>query len=147
MLSRNPAIPEMLQPGIIFSACGIDGFSDGLYVFSPDRRSYALLDNRDRRRNLATAALDQRWVANAALQFIFYADLKAAEDEFGPRSYRYLNIESGRLGQRLYLGATALNLGCCAVGAFYDRELAEVCLLPENFDPLYLVAVGPVAGK
>jgi SagB-type dehydrogenase family enzyme len=147
LLSQNPATPEMLQPGIIFSACGIDGFSDGLYVFSPDRRSYALLENRDRRRKLATAALDQRWVANATLRFIFFADLEHVEEEFGPRSYRYLNIEAGRLGQRLYLGATALNLGCCAVGAFYDRELAEVCHLPENFDPLYLVAVGPVAGK
>ncbi len=28
----------------------------------------------------------------------------------------------------------------------YDRELAKACLLPANFDPLYLVAVGPVAG-
>ncbi|RLB72970.1 MAG: hypothetical protein DRH03_03925 [Deltaproteobacteria bacterium] len=147
LLSKKPATPMMLQPGIIFSACGIEDFPDGLYIFDPDRRSYTLLANHDRRSKLAAATLDQRWVANAALQFIFFADLGHVEKEFGPRSYRYLNIEAGRLGQRLYLGATALNLGCCAVGAFYDRELAEVCMLPENFDPLYLVAVGPVAEK
>ncbi len=147
LLHEGPAIPTLLQPRIIFSACGIKDFPDGLYLFDPDRRSYELLDSQDRRRKLAEAALDQRWVANAPLQFIFFADLELSEKEFGPRSYRYLNINAGRLGQRLYLGATALNLGCCAVGAFYDRELAEVCLLSENYDPLYLVAVGRVAGK
>ena len=147
LLSPSPAAASQLQPGIIFSAHGIENFPDGLYLFDPDRRSYALLSSQDCRRKLAAAALDQRWVANAALQFIFFADLESADKEFGPRSYRYFNINAGRLGQRLYLGATSLDLGCCGVGAFYDRELAEVCMLEQNLDPLYMVAVGPVAGK
>ena len=134
-------------PEIAFLASGICGLADGLYLFDPFARRIALLDDRDRRRAVAAAALDQRWLERAALQFIFFADLEAAQDLYGPRSYRCLQINAGRWGQRLYLGATALGLGCCAVGAFYDRELAQACCLPENFDPLYLVAVGPVAGK
>ncbi|MCK5915477.1 MAG: nitroreductase family protein, partial [Deltaproteobacteria bacterium] len=118
-----------------------------LYLLDIDNRRCALLNDQDRRTELAAASLDQRWVANAALQFIFFADLELVEKEYGPRSYRFLNIAAGRFGQRLYLGAAALNLGCCAVGAFYDRELIKACLLPDNFDPLYLVAVGPVVGK
>ncbi len=145
LLAENSTPPLALQPEIIFSAHAIKDFPDGLYFFDCDRKSYARLDNRDCRRELATAALDQRWVANAALQFIFFADLEFCEKEYGPRSYRYLNINAGRMGQRLYLGATALNTGCCAVGAFYDWELAEICSLSENFAPLYLVALGPVA--
>ncbi len=147
LLVENLASPLALQPEIIFSAHGIENFPDGFYLLNYDRKSYARLDSRDCRRELAAAVLDQRWVANAALQFIFFADLEFCEKEYGPRSYRYLNINAGRMGQRLYLVATALELGCCAVGAFYDRELAEICQLPNSCDPLYLVAVGPVAGK
>ncbi len=147
MLLYKPVQRLLLQPEIIFSSHSVDNFPDGLYLLDYERRSYALLDNRDRRRELAAAALDQRWIANAALQFIFFADLELAEKEYGPRSYRHLNINAGRLGQRLYLGATSLGLGCCAVGAFYDRDLAAVCSLQDNCDPLYMVAVGPVAGQ
>ncbi len=137
----------MPVPEIAFLASGVSGLNDGLYLFDPFTRRFALLDDRDRRRAVAAAALDQRWLERAALQFIFFADLESAQELYGPRSYRYLQISAGRWGQRLYLGATALGLGGCAVGAFYDRELAEACCLPENFDPLYLVAVGPVAGS
>ncbi len=133
-------------PEIVFLAAGIKGLSDGLYLFDRVVGRFALLDDRDRRRGVAEASLDQRWLERAALQFLFFADLDSIYEACGPRSYRYLQIAAGRLGQLLYLGATALGLGCCAVGAFYDRELAKVCLIPENYDPLYLVAVGPVAG-
>jgi len=135
------------QPEIAFCAAGIEGLNDGLYLLDRGRRCFALLDSNTSPSALAAAALDQRWLAQAALQFIFFADLESAAEKYGPRSYRYLNLAAGRLGQRLYLGATALNLGCCAVGAFYDRELAASCSLPENYDPLYLLALGPVAGK
>ncbi len=147
LLVRQSNFSPQLRPEIIFSVNNVEGFTGGFYLLDCERRSYALLTAGDRREQLAAAALDQRWVANAALQFIFFADLEAVEAQFGPRSYRYLNIEAGRLGQRLYLGATSLASGCCAVGAFYDRELAKLCMLPDNYDPLYLVAVGPLAGK
>ena len=142
---RGKAISEP-APEIAFLAAGIRGLSDGLYLFDWLAGCFALFDDQDRRREVAQASLDQRWLERAALQFLFFADLESAQEIYGLRSYRYLQIAAGRLGQLLYLGATALGLGCCAVGAFYDRELAQVCLIPENFDPLYLVAVGPVAG-
>ena len=134
-------------PEIAFLASGVCGLNDGLYLFDPLACRIALLDDRDRRQAVTKASLDQRWLERAALQFIFFSDLESAQELYGPRSYRCLQIAAGRWGQRLYLGATALGLGCCAVGAFYDRELAQACSLPDNFDPLYLVAVGPVAGS
>ena len=62
----------------------------------------------------------------------------------GPRGYRQVMLAAGRLGQRLYLGATALGLGCCGIGAFYDREAIELFDMAEQASLLYLLAVGQV---
>ncbi len=147
LLAQSVQAISLPLPEIVFLAADVGGLADGLYLVDLFAGRFALLDDQDRRREVAVASLDQRWLERAALQFIFFADLESALELYGPRSYRYLQIAAGRLGQRLYLGATALGLGCCAVGAFYDRELAQTCCLPENFDPLYLVAAGLVAGE
>ena len=41
-------------------------------------------------------------------------------------------------------GATALDLGCCGIGALYDGEARELLGLNEESALLYLVATGPV---
>lgn len=51
---------------------------------------------------------------------------------------------AGRMGERLYLTATAMGLGCCGIGAFYDVEVTELLGLSDVSRLLYLVAVGPV---
>ncbi len=56
-------------------------------------------------------------------------------------------LHSGRLGERLYLAATAMGLGCCGIGAFYDMEAAQLLKLKTGSKLLYLVAVGLVKQK
>jgi nitroreductase len=51
------------------------------------------------------------------------------------------------MGQRLYMAATAMGMGCCGIGALYDGEAAERLGLNEWSRLLYLVAVGPVKSK
>ena len=53
-------------------------------------------------------------------------------------------LTGGRLGERLYMTATALGLGCCGIGALYDWEAAELLGLNDESRLLYLVGVGPV---
>ena len=60
----------------------------------------------------------------------------------GARGYRYAMMDAGILGQRLYLGSTALDLGCCGIGAFYDNEARALLSLNDDSYLLYLVAVG-----
>ena len=63
---------------------------------------------------------------------------------WGPRGYRYAMLAAGRLGQTIYLGATALGLGCCGIGALYDEEARQLLGLNKKAALLYLVAAGPV---
>lgn len=53
-------------------------------------------------------------------------------------------ITSGKLGQMIYLGATALGIGCCGIGALYDDEAKALLGLNKESRLLYLVASGPV---
>jgi nitroreductase len=96
---------------------------------------------------MAHICLDQTWLANSAIHFLFLANLDAVDRVWGPRGYRYAMMTAGRMGERLYLAATALGLGCCGIGAFYDLEGATLLGLNRESRLLYLVAVGPIKTK
>ena len=97
-----------------------------------------------KRELLSIICLDQAWLANAAVHFLFISNLDLVDQVWGPRGYRYAMMTAGRLGERLYLMATAMGLGCCGIGAFYDMEAAELPGLNSASRLLYLVAVGNV---
>jgi len=54
---------------------------------------------------------------------------------------------AGSMGERLYLTASALGLGCCGIGAFYDREASELLGLNSESRALYVVATGPAKSR
>lgn len=119
----------------------------GAYIYIPGMHLLQPISvPGDRRSQMAQACLDQMWMAGAALILVLWADLGRLADIGGPRTYRHAMLEAGRIGQRLYLAATALGLGCCGIGAFYDEEAAAAASLPQNAEPLYLLACGPVKG-
>jgi nitroreductase len=93
---------------------------------------------------MARICLDQRWLANAGIHFIFLTNLEVVECTWGARGYRYAMLTAGRTGQRLYVAATAMGLGYCGIGALYDGEAAALLGLNEASVLLYLVAVGAV---
>ncbi len=55
-------------------------------------------------------------------------------------NYLPLLLKAGLMGQRIYLAATGLGLGCSGIGAFYDREAAA--FLETDDMILYALAVG-----
>ena len=46
--------------------------------------------------------------------------------------------------QNVYLQAESLDLGVCAIGAFYEDEVSELLVLPEGKTPVYILSVGAV---
>ena len=127
-----------------FVAKNIEGLDSGLYMLNvTDKRIGRIRPGRFSR-NMATACLDQEWLKNASLHFLFMTHLDELEKTWGPRGYRYAMMLAGQIGQAIYLGATALGLGPCGIGALYDGEAREVIGLNEYSALLYLVASGPV---
>lgn len=54
-------------------------------------------------------------------------------------------LEAGHIGRNLYLAATSMGLGACAVGAFLDDALNDLLGLDGQEEAvLYVVSVGGV---
>ena len=135
------------RPELICAVTGINGLRDGFYRCEGPAGEFVLREETTPVDSVfGRACLDQRWVGLARLKFLFFAELERWEEACGPRVYRDLNIVAGRAAQALYLAAESLGFGACGVGAFYDRELARAFDLGPGREPLYLVAVGPLAG-
>jgi SagB-type dehydrogenase family enzyme len=116
----------------------------GFYLLDRKRESWALATPGQFMARSTSICLDQEWLVNAGVHFLFLANLEVIEKTWGPRGYRYAMLTAGRLGQRLYVAAEAMGMGCCGIGALYDGEAMEMLGLNQSSRLLYLVAVGAV---
>jgi SagB-type dehydrogenase family enzyme len=128
--------------GMIVGSC--EGLDSGQYWIDPHAHAIGLVRSGEFSADMSQIALNQQWMASAGLQFFFVAPLSVIESLWGPRAYRYAMISAGRLAHRIYLGATALGLGSCGIGAFYDREASALLGLEQSSALLYMVAAGPI---
>ena len=132
------------SPAVGFLCGRVEGMEPGFYLLDRQRKAAGMVSQGAYLEPMARICLEQAWLVNAGIHFLFLADLELVEGSWGPRGYRYAMLRAGRLGQRLYVGATAMGLGCCGIGAFYDQEARDLLGLNESSRLLYLVAVGVV---
>ena len=149
LMGKTPFSCKTVKPYLLpvrtgFLVGHVEGFDHGFYRFDAEKKRYGLLKPGSFMEKMAGICLDQLWLANAGVLFLFMANLKALDDSWGARAYRYAMLDAGALGQRLYLGSTALGLGCCGIGAYYDNEARVLLDLNDDSYLLYLVAVGKV---
>ena len=138
------ALP-FLTLGVSFQ--NVEGFQDGFYLFSGEGGSLRLIREGQFHEPLSRVCLDQQWISRAAVNFLFTANLTALETALGPRGYRLLLMDAGRIAQRIYLAATGLSLGCCGVGALYDEEARTLLDLNPDTALFYTVSAGLVKGS
>lgn len=139
---RDPAarVQNFLFLGMICQ--NLEGLADGFHVFSRDFSRLDLMKTGSLAPDLARICLDQQWIGHANINFLFMANLDALEKGFGPRGYRYLMFNAGRIAQRIYLAAQDQGLGCCGIGALYDGEAKALLDLNEASALVYGVAAG-----
>ncbi len=92
---------------------------------------------------LADAGLGQGFLATCSVVFIWTGIYKRLMWRYGKRGVRYIFMDAGHIAENLHLAATAMGLGCCAVGAFDDEDVAGILGLDGKDEfPVYLSAVG-----
>ncbi len=89
------------------------------------------------------AALDQEFLAAAAVTFIWVAVPYRMTWRYQERGYRYMLLDAGHACQNLYLAAEAIGCGACAVGAFDDALMDQALGLDgESRFVIYAAPVG-----
>jgi SagB-type dehydrogenase family enzyme len=120
----------------------VTGLRPGVYRYEPGRHRLTLHAEGDLRNELAVAALEQDWVAEAPAVLVLSAVYARTARKYGARAPRYVHMEVGHAAQNVYLQAVALDLATVMVGAFHDRRLQQVLRLPSELEPLGLMPVG-----
>lgn len=124
----------------------VEGEAPGFYLLDLSKREFGIATAGSLMEKMARVCLNQAWLAGAAVHFVFMANLAILDQTFGVRGYRCAMLEAGRMGERLYLAATAMGYGCCGIGAFYDGDAGKLLDLNTDSRLLYVVAVGVVKG-
>jgi SagB-type dehydrogenase family enzyme len=123
----------------------VDGVEAGIWHLNVQQFALELLSAGDYRRPLVEAGLSQNFLGAAAVVFLWTGILNRAMWKYRERAIRYLFLDAGHICQNLMLAATALGLGCCPVGAFFDDELERLVGADGHEEvALYLAAVGPL---
>ena len=100
---------------------------------------------RDQRvkEDLAQAALNQMFVAQAPLVIVVVSDTRRSERRYGERGVHFYSIIDGAfVAMLILLAVVEEGLGACFVAAFYDREVQEVLSLPPHIRPIGVIPLG-----
>jgi len=115
---------------------------DGLYLYSPQDNALEKKISGDVRPILSAASFGQRVVQNSPCVFVISGSVIKLEARYRGRGEKFAYLEAGHIAQNIHLQAVSLGLGSVPIGVFEPKSVAGICKLPENLEPLYLVAVG-----
>ena len=132
-----------LYPLEVFLVAGKEGdLPAGVYRYRPHGHDLLLMAEGDKRAKLATAALEQDWLADAPVTIALAAVFERTARKYKQRAERYVQLEVGHAAQNVHLQAVALDVGTVVVGAFDDAEVKQVLSLAANEQPLCLMPIG-----
>jgi protease I len=120
---------------------------DGLFVYRPEDHSMEQIQTADLRKQLSTT-VGQTSIAEAACDIVVAGSVRKLVPKSGNKASKFLTLEAGHVAENMQLQAVAMGLVSVAVGDFETRNVARVCGLPGDLEPLLIVCVGhPLASQ
>jgi SagB-type dehydrogenase family enzyme len=117
----------------------------GVYHYAPGDHTIELVRTGDYRASLVVAGIGQEMLGRAQVCFVLASVFQRARWRYRERAYRYILLEAGHIAQNVYLAATALGLGACAIGAFLDDNVNDLVGLDGKDEAaVYVLSVGRV---
>ena len=95
------------------------------------------------KRQVANAALDQSFIAQAPLVLVFLANPDRNRAKYGSRGAELYSLQDTTIAcTYAQLAATATGLGTCWVGAFDEDKVREIVGAPSAWRPVAILPVG-----
>jgi nitroreductase len=102
-----------------------------------------VIQDEEVKRDIARAALDQMFIADAPAVFVFTADQKQAEMKYEDRGRELYAIQDATIAAAYcQLAAADLGLGSVWVGAFDTLEVSRLINADEYEVPIAIIPVG-----
>lgn len=138
-----------LYPLEIYVVVGkVNGLEKGIYKFLPEGHSIMKMYDQDVRKELAEAALNQEFIKQAPISLFYSAVYSRTTSKYRQRGRdRYVCMDLGHSAENVCLQVVAMGLGTCAIGAFEDRMVRNVIMIPDEEEPLYIMPIGYPEGE
>lgn len=121
----------------------VEGLKPGAYHYLPMLHAVEFLGAVENlERTISDVLCEQSWTAKANVVFFWAMVVYRAEWRYGIFSHRVALIDSGHIGQNLYLACTGLGLGTCCIAAFSHDLCNQVFGLDGEEE--YVVYTAPV---
>lgn len=123
----------------------VEGLARGIYHYVILSHELEKLREGDFRQEMAQASLRQSMVSEANVALVLSAVFQRTRRRYRERAQRYIVLETGHIAQNIYLVATSLGLGSCAIGAFHDEDFNLLLGLDGKEESvIYIMVVGKI---
>ncbi len=123
MAKGHPALERCGGVDLWVAVHRVSDLAPGLYRYQPTRHRLLLIRDGALGSDLVGACLGQQKAGAAAAAFFMVAGLGRNGAHASSRRYRDMLLESGSIGQRIYLAAEAAGLSARNLAAFRDDDL------------------------
>lgn len=125
----------------------VDGLQDGYYHYLPMSHSIELLEADETMHDFISESLEgQSWACKANVVLYYSFVCYRAEWRYGIYTHRMIMADAGHITENLYLAATSIHLGGCAIGAVNGKLCDEKFGLDgEEEFMIYAMPVGTIS--
>ncbi len=143
-----PSAGAMFPLDLYLLAHHVDSLAPGLYHFQVLDSTLELIKTGDFSEQIHEASNGQSTVGASPATLIITATYGRITPRYSDRGYQYTHMEVGAVCQNVYLQATSLGLGTCAVGAFDDDAVSRLLELGRRREiPMLVMPVGVPRGE
>lgn len=122
----------------------VEGIRAGVYRYLPENHEILLVKaDEDIHERLNNVVIDQEFVLNASVSFVWAAVPYRTEWDYDIEAYKIILIELGHIAQNLYLISEGLNLGMSTIIAYNQEGMDKLIEVDGgNEISVYLAVVG-----
>ncbi len=121
--SGGARFPIEIYP-VVFS--GNKDIPSGVYHYNVKEHELDVLWQRPFTKAQIADLFTYEWIQNASFALIMTGVFWRNQIKYGERGYRYVLLEAGHISENVYLTATALDIGCCAMGGMKDNNIERL---------------------
>lgn len=124
----------------------VEGVKQGIYYYEPFEHQLVLIKQPEALvEKVSQAALDQRFVGECAVTFIWSCIPYRGEWRYHTAAHKTMLLDAGHMCQNLYIACEAIDAGTCAIGAYDQKKMDKLLDLDGNDEfVVYLSPVGKI---